>query len=411
MQRIQDRSGGSSAIALTLAPLAAALLAAAPAAQGPAFDSPGQSPYSTLGQTTRFSREFNPAIGFVIDAYADWIDPADSAEDDGLDLSVRLLELNASAFVDPNAWAYVVLVAEDLEEVAVEEAAVEYTGFEGSSTLKAGRFFVDFGKQMQMHAEELRTLERPLPLREYLGAELAGDGVQYDWWTPVGEKTVVRFSLGAFASLLGEGHHHGEEEGEAEPETAVPDRKDFDELSFTARLTGMRDVGESGVLQLGASARFVPEFAAELDALEESGLSNTVYGADLTYGWTGETGQRKLVLGGEALLFTGDLAVEVDDPMAPTALTVVDDDAFGCYAFADYAWSEYGSAGVQYGRADLAEDPDEDASELDLYTTRHLTEFRRLRFGVTLGDGVEADTRAYVQFTNFFGSHAHGINW
>jgi len=63
------------------------------------------------------------------------------------------------------------------------------------------------------------------------------------------------------------------------------------------------------------------------------------------------------------------------------------------------------------GRFDLAEDPTEDASELDLYYTRHLTEFRRLRFGVTLGDGVEADTRAYIQFTNYFGSHAHGLNW
>jgi len=380
-------------------------------AQGPVFDSPGQSKYSQLGQTTRFSTEFNPAIGFVIDSYADWTDPADSGEDSGLDLSVRLLEFNAAAYVDPNVWAYVVLVAEDLEELGVEEAAIEYVGSDSNATFKAGRFFVDFGKQMQMHLEELRTLERPLALREYLGVELAGTGLQGDWWTPVGDATVVRVSFGAFASLLGEGHHH-EEEGEGdEPETAVPDRKDFDELSFTARVTGMRDIGRSGVLQLGASARVVPEFSAEFDTLEQTGLSNTVYGADATYGWTDATGERSLTLGGEALMFSGDLAVEVDDPVTPTALDVVDDDAFGYYAFADYAWNRYDSAGVQYSLADLAEDPTEDASELDLYYTRHLTEFRRLRFGVTLGDGVEADTRAYIQFTNYFGSHAHGLNW
>ena len=384
-------------------------LSNAAAAQGPAFESPGMPTYATLGQTTRFSTEFNPAIGFVIDSFADWADPEDSAEDDGFDLAVRLLEFNAAAFVDPSLWAYVVITSEELEEIAVEEAAGEYVGFDNNSTIKAGRFFVDFGKQMQNHLEELRTLERPLVLREYLGEELAGTGVQWDHWTPMGEKTVVRFSLATFASLLGEGHH--EEEGGDEPEAEVPERKDFDELSFAARVTAMRDVGENGVLQLGGSARFVPEFAFDFEGVEEEGLSNVVYGADATYGWTSDTGQRKVTLGAEALVFSGDLSAEVDDPLAPTALTVVDDDVFGYYGYAELAWDAEHAAGVQYSSVELPEDPDEDASELDLYVTKHLTEFRRLRLGVTLGDGVEDETRVYLQFTNFFGSHAHGLNW
>ena len=384
------------------------LLAAPLAAQGPAFDSPGQSKYSTLGQTTRFSTEFNPALGLALDMLADWTDVHDG--DDGFDLSVRLLELNAAAYVDPSVWAYASIVAEDLEELAVEEAAAEYIGLESNSTFKAGRFFVDFGKQMQLHPEELRTLERPLPLREFLGDELAGTGLQWDTWTPVGDATVVRFSAGAFASLLGEGHADEDEE-DAEPEGSVPDRKDFDELSFTARVTGMRDVGEQGVLQLGASARVVPSFAFAFGPLEEEDLSNVVYGGDLTYGWKNETGERGLTFGGEVLLFTGDLAAEVDDPLAPAVLSVVDDDALGFFVFGDYGWTRFDSAGVQYGFAELPEDPSEDGGELDLYYTRHFTEFRRLRFGVTLSDGLEDDARAYVQFTTFFGSHAHAQNW
>ena len=55
--------------------------------------------------------------------------------------------------------------------------------------------------------------------------------------------------------------------------------------------------------------------------------------------------------------------------------------------------------------------PSADASEVDFYWTHHFTEFRRLRFGTTLGNGVEDDARVYVQFTSFFGSHAHGVNW
>ena len=131
----------------------------------------------------------------------------------------------------------------------------------------------------------------------------------------------------------------------------------------------------------------------------------------MTYGWTDETGERGFTLRAEGLFFTGDLAAEVDDPLAPTVLTVVDVDVFGYLAFAGCEWDRFHSTGVQYSAAELPEDPSKDASELDLYYTRHFTEFRRLRFGVTLSDGLEDDARAYVQFTNFFGSHAHGLNW
>ena len=54
----------------------------------------------------------------------------------------------------------------------------------------------------------------------------------------------------------------------------------------------------------------------------------------------------------------------------------------------------------------------EDELELDVYYTRHSTEFRRIRLGVTYADSEDADDwRVYLQFTNFFGTHAHGLNW
>ena len=395
-----------------LAALTLGSIAGASAAQGPAFESPGTPSLSTMGQSNRFSTEFNPAIGVVIDTFADYVDA--DRRNDGLDAHLRLIELNAASFIDPNAWAYVAIVSEDGESPEIEEAAVEYIGLPGNQTVKAGRFFVDFGKQMQQHLEELRTLERPLPLREYLGAELSGVGAQYDNWVALDDETPVRFSLGVFSSLLGEGHGHGEEEEEEGPEAAVPDRKDFDELSVSARVTGMRDVGESGVVQVGASARFVPEFTFEDhdSGLEVNDRSNRVYGVDATYACTDETGNKKLLVGGEALLFDGDLAAELDDPTNPTAITVVDDEAFGFFVFGDCAWDEYNSAGVQYAQAELAENPRSDSGELDLYYTRNLTELRRLRVGITFADEPGPDSvRLYVQFTNFFGNHAHGLNW
>lgn len=382
-------------------------------AQGPAFASPGQSPYTTMGQTTRFSRDFNPAIGFVLDLFAEGVDAEPRMSGvDGFDLQARLLELNASTFVDPDVWGYVALVAEDLETIEVEEAAAEYIGFEGNSTVKAGKFFVDFGKQMQQHNEELRTLERPLVLREFLGEELAGVGAQWDHWTPVGDMP-VRFSVGVFGSLVG-GHEHGEEEVEEDPTAEIPGRLDVDDFSFTARLTGMRDVGDNGILQLGTSARVVSEFSYHFDTLEADGLRNTVYGADVTYGWTNDGGDRSVTLGAEGLIFDGDISASVDDPMTPTLLTVISDDVKGFYAFADVGLNLWQNVGAQVSWIEDPANPLVQASEVDLYFTHHFTEVRRLRFGVTVGDdveGVDDVVRAYVQFTTWFGTHAHGLNW
>lgn len=384
-------------------------------AQGPAFQSPGMPTRFASGQATRFSNEFNPAFGFVIDTVADWLDRDDGAgdTDDGFDVKVRLLELNAAGYLDPNAWGYVVFVSDELEAPEVEEAAIELTGFAERTSVKVGQFFVDFGKQMQQHVEELRTVERPLALRTLLGDELGGAGAQVDWWTPLGEKTPLRASLGVFGTLVS-GHEHGEEEEEGIVAEA-PELKALDELSFTARVTALTEVGESQNLQVGASGRFIPEFTFEDEesGVESSGLSNTVVGADLTWGWADSTGNQNATVGLEWLTLTGDVAAEVDDPLNPTALIVSDDDASGFFVFADYGFNPRNNLGVQYSAVELPEDGGTDAAEIEAYWTHSFTEYRRLRLGVSQldVDGGAEDLRVYLQFTAYLGSHSHGLNW
>lgn len=390
-------------------------LSAATLAQAPAFDSPGRPSYFLSGQTNRFSREFNPALGFVVDSVFDYQDVESSA--DGFDLNIRLVELNGSAFIDPDAWAYVAIVAEDLDEIGIEEAAVQYIGLPGNTTFRVGRFFVDFGKQMQSHVEELRTLERPLPLREYLGDELGGTGVQLDHWVAVGEATPVRASLGIFGDLT--------PEAEADPGDPFAqsfqslENKDAGELSFTGRLTGMTDVGDSGLFQAGVSARWLPGYEFDLTFDDGMGttfssvvpeLSEIVYGADFTYQYTGEAGNRTFLVGGEVLVADGDLSATAN----PGAMTfaVNNDRAVGWFAYGDYGWNPFNSVGVQVARADLRATPNQQRAEIDTYYTRHFTELRRLRLGAIYGDGeLEDDWRFYVQFTSFFGIHSHGLNW
>jgi hypothetical protein len=387
--------------------------------QGPGFQTPGTpilpvNPSQGSGQADRFASVFNPALSFIVDAVADYVDLDQTSDASGFDADLRVLELAAQAWVDPNAWAYFVGVSED-EGFAIEEAAIHYVGF-GKSTIRAGRFFVDFGKQMQIHVHELRTLERPIALRAYLGEEVKGDGAQWDHWLPVGDEAALRWSLGVFSNLLPE---------EAEFPTGgvtqeVDERKDFGDMNFTARVTAFSDLGENGMLQAGISARAIPDYTAidEVNGLSTEGLDNTVYGLDLTYGWVDDTGLRRFTLGAEGLLSSGDTGFDVTDPdgtpgTGDETLAVLDDEVFGYYGFVDYAWNRYNSAGVQYSAAEIPDLSGSDVAELEVYFTHLFSEFHRLRLvAASIEDDTSEDAwRLAVQYTATVGAHGHGINW
>ena len=406
---------GSTALTLCPAPATA---------QSGGFRTPGMPGRVIFSQTDRFSSNFNPAIGVVFDLVGDYRNASDGSDDDGFDLDLRVGEMTVASWIDPSLWAYGVIVYAG-DEVSLEEAAMQYVGFEDSNaTLRGGRFFVDFGKQMQAHVHDLRTLERPAVLRTYLGDELAGDGVQFENWFATGDSTVVRYSLAVFGSLVGEGHGHGDEDGgDGEAEPFDGDRKDLDELALTARLTGFSDVGDGGTFQAGLSARHLPDFGFEADGSgvaggSVEGLSNTVLGLDLTYGWQDETATKSWTVGGEALLYTGDIGGEIQDNAllgdpSDDTVDVVDDDAFGFYAFAEHGFNLNSALGVQWSWLELPDDGSPELSELELYYTRRLSEFQQLRFVVAGTDSdIDADsTRFAVQWTGFIGPHSHGLNW
>jgi hypothetical protein len=372
---------------------------------------PGVPASDSSNQVSRFSSEFNPAISFVLDGLARYVDV--DGEDDGFDLSLRAGELGVTSWIDPRAWAYGIVVFTE-DEVALEEGAVVFTGLGAHRTLKAGRFFVDFGKQMQAHEHEMRTIERPAVLRAYLGDELGGDGVQFDDWHALGDATVMRYSIGVFQSLIGEA-----EEEPGLPSAVDADLKDLGELGYTARLTGFTEVGAAGTLQLGASARVLPDYGFELDnGAAASELSRTTWGFDLTYGWADETNTRRFTTGFEWLFDTGENGADVDDqgtPLDPSddTLAVHDGTVGGYYAFADYAWAPQRSAGIQHSWLELPRAGEPTLSELDLYYTHGLSEYGRLRFGLSFVDAEDgADgVIAALQYTNVIGAHGHAVNF
>jgi len=284
--------------------------------------------------------------------------------------------------------------------------------------LRAGRFFIDFGKQMQTHVHELRTIRRPLALRTFLGDEVKGDGLQWDSWTSVSDETAVRWSIGAFSNLLPESVKDIDPETQAAQ--SIADRKHAEDFNFTARLTAFTDVGQNGVLQLGTSARVLPRFAYTFepsgDAAED--LDNTVFGLDATYGWSDDSGLKSWTFGGEYVLDTGDTYSTIGDagtPGDPTddSVDVISDELNGFYIFADYAWDKSNSVGLQYSQVESPEAGTPDVSETEAYYTHLFSEFHRLRVaasGQNREDG-EDSTRFAIQYTVFVGAHGHGVNW
>ena len=83
---------------------AAALLIGGTASANPVPLKPQQGgAVPGLSQASRFSSEFNPAISFVVDAIADYVEH-DDPDEEGAALEVRSFELAGAAWIDPRAW-------------------------------------------------------------------------------------------------------------------------------------------------------------------------------------------------------------------------------------------------------------------------------------------------------------------
>lgn len=172
------------------------------------------------------------------------------------------------------------------------------------------------------------------------------------------------------------------------------------------------DVGERGVFQWGVSARHIADFAFEDEASGASaeGLSNTVFGLDLTYGTDSEDGLSGWTFGSEFLANTGDLSAEDD---GAGGLSVLDDERYGFYLWAERRLSQQNHVGLLYSQFEHAEDDAPTDTEITAYWSHYFSEFSRLRIGASHLDSEDGNdsTRVLVQLTAFFGPHAHGVNW
>ncbi len=367
----------------------------------------------------------NPSISFIGDLVASWSDENGiNAGADGFKL--RSAEIGFFGNVD-DAYEFHGILFFDEEEVELEEAYVLATEWFTSTThIKAGRFNMDFGKLSPIHDGELPTLDKPSVLQEYLGGTLRGTGAELHWWSPVGDSSLFRGSVGIFQSadsdthtILGPagGHHHHHEEEEDE-ESPLRETGDF---AINARLSSLLEVTDSATLQLGGSLLTAPERVFGVDEDDIQNVDKSVIGFDLTFVDTDEEDGSGYRFQAEALINDEDSG-ELDDGGTPAdpaddIFNVTNQESTGFYLMAERTIDPLNTIGFSWNQYEHSEDSTDESSDFGVYYTRKINEFNRLRLEIRSfkdlaleDDGVEElvdFTAVSVQWTLQLGSHGH----
>ena len=378
-------------------------------------------------QTTILDNVFNPALSFVGDFVVSYGDK--DAREAGADgFLLRSAELGIFGAVD-NLLEYHGIIFFDAEEVELEEAyVIARDWLPDRLSLKAGRYNIDFGKQSPIHDHDLRTLDKPSVLQEYIGGNLRGTGAELHWWTPMTEETLFRASLGVLQSADSDAHvvlgpagggHHGEEEEEEE----APIRE-LDDFAVNLRATALMDISEESTVQLGTSFLYAPSSVFGVDEADER-INQQVAGIDLTFTSTDETDQSGWLFQSE-ILYRDAEEGELDDNGTPgnpadDTFTLTSEASTGLYLLAEHRTGPRWSFGASGNFYESAEDSDEERSDIGVFATYNPNEFNRIRFEVRSFEDLEVEDEGVVeeldfvsfaiQWTVILGSHGHGLEW
>ncbi len=364
-----------------------------------------------LGQTDRFSRIFNPAVGVVLDTIATCSTSKGSRI--GQDsFWLRAAELSLSARVDPFGYAYATFEAQEGEAVRVIEAAGVMNRLPANFSLKGGRFLADVTKFGQRHDHALPFVEKPGVLTDFIGGSLTGTGMELHQWFGLTDEIPLRWSVGVFTKLeghthaIGHAHHHHDEQGEHFP------KRHLDNFSYGGRVTSYMDVTEESSVQLGSSAWWAPDIQVE-HGDERHHTHRAVGALDMTYKWQDPASRRAFNLGGEALVSNGTFLHEHDGHHE-----IVDNEALGGYLWCEYEWNPYWSTGLLADAYSIKDASNVAKRDYSGFLTWKISPFNWLRFQYRYNDQDRGDvitSRDYhelmLQWSIVMGSHSHGLDW
>jgi hypothetical protein len=215
---------------------------------------------------TGISRRFNPAMslnGLFLGTYNSQGD-YDSTKTDRTGLEVQEVEMRLAANIDYWLRGDFTLSIEGTSVIEVEEAIAEAL-VARNLNIRAGKFFVPFGKHNQLHTHAFPFIDKPIVIEEILGEEglnEVGLGLSYllptDWYS--------QFTF----QLL---------EGDNENQFNGPAGSDF---AYLIRQNNLWDINDESTMELGGS------YVYGKNSLEPpNSFDNETHlaGGDITFKW------------------------------------------------------------------------------------------------------------------------------
>jgi hypothetical protein len=323
-------------------------------------------------------------------------------------------ELFLDGAVDPyfKAAAAIVLKMEPEEEVELEleEAYLLTTSLPWNLQLKAGRFFVEFGRQNQQHPHQWAFVDQPVVLTRLLGPDgLQQNGARLSWLVPT--PFYSELFLGVFNGQ-GETAASFRNDDSAEIHGGEPLERELrgpQDLLFVPRVATSFDLTDTQTLLLGASAALGPNNSG-------AGAESQLYGADLYWKWRpvdAEAGFPFVSFQSEALYRRYEAAgrISVDDPLVTLPAETLGD--WGFYSQLLWGFRRGWVAGLrgEFVSADTGAFESElrmDRTRLSPNLTWYPTEFSKLRlqYNYDHRQGEGDDHSVWLQMEFLLGAHA-----
>jgi hypothetical protein len=354
---------------------------------------------------SRSAALMNPAISAVFQLIGAG-DTSSRQAEDGFDLSEA--EVAFESTIDPYAKMNLFLTFPASESPEVEEGAVTTLALPAALQLKGGRFKSAFGRWNTLHTHAFPTVERPLALENYFGAEsLTNDGLSLSWLVP-----------NPWGLYLDSTTEAGTARGN--PSFNSAERA----LTWSERLSVLFNPTVNATIETGASyasGRTGPgdSLLAAIDAAGLTGLvdpdqrsSSSVAGADITWKWKPlqYNTERSFLWQTEVLRAHRD-----QESLQGTALVDGSVASLGGYTYLEAQWRKRWRWGV---RGDLTGYPDSETARASgvAGVVRFIpSEFQEIRFQVrrswfndeaaALRDGDDADTRVFFEWIPVIGAH------
>jgi hypothetical protein len=286
---------------------------------------------------------FVPAGGHGHDGHAHGAGPGERG------LGIDESELTVSANIDPYFSGYFTAAMSAEDEVEVEEAFIQNSGFLPGTTIKFGRFFSAFGYQNEQHPHAWDFVDRPLAHQAFFGGHLTEEGVQLRWVAP----TPLFIEIGA------EGGRGANFPG------SERDKNGLNAGALFAHLGG--DIGFSHSYRVGLSYRETRAAEREYEDSDSAGteieenifsdLESKMWGVDFVWKWAPDGNSKARNFKFQAEYFqrkeNGQLEYDADNvSLFGTQSGTYSSKQNGWYAQAIYQFMPRWRFGVRYDRLD-----------------------------------------------------------